>query len=73
MSRRMGEQGKVVLRVLIDAQGVPQQVELKQSSGYERLDQQALETVQRWRFVPGKRNGVPEAMWNVVPIQFVLE
>ncbi len=69
----MGEQGKVVLRVLIDAQGVPQQVELKQSSGYERLDQQALETVQRWRFVPGKRNGVPEAMWNVVPIQFVLE
>ena len=73
MSRRMGEQGKVVLRVLIDAQGLPQQVELKQSSGYERLDQQALETVQRWRFVPGKRNGVPEAMWNVVPIQFVLE
>ena len=69
----MGEQGKVVLRVLIGAQGVPQQVELKQSSGYERLDQQALETVQRWRFVPGKRNGVPEAMWNVVPIQFVLE
>lgn len=69
----MGEQGKVVLRVLIDAQGLPQQVELKQSSGYERLDQQALETVQRWRFVPGKRNGVPEAMWNVVPIQFVLE
>ena len=69
----MGEQGKVVLRVLIDAQGVPQQVELKQSSGYKRLDQQALETVQRWRFVPGKRNGVPEAMWNVVPIQFVLE
>ena len=69
----MGEQGKVVLRVLIAAQGVPQQVELKQSSGYERLDQQALETVQRWRFVPGKRNGVPEAMWNVVPIQFVLE
>ena len=69
----MGEQGKVVLRVLIDAQGVPQQVELKQSSGYERLDQQALETVQRWRFVPGKRNGVPEAMWNVVPIQLVLE
>ena len=69
----MGEQGKVVLRVLIDAQGVPQQVELKQSSGYERLDQQALETVQRWRFVPGKRNGVPEAMWNLVPINFVLQ
>ena len=69
----MGEQGKVVLRVLIDAQGVPQQVELKQSSGYERLDQQALETVQRWRFVPGQRAGLPEAMWTEVPLQFVLE
>ena len=30
-------------------------------------------TVMRWRFVPGKRNGVPEAMWNLVPINFVLE
>lgn len=73
ISRRMGEQGKVVLRVLIDAEGQPQHIELQQSSGYERLDQQALEAVRRWRFVPGKRNGIPEAMWNVVPIHFVLE
>lgn len=73
MSRRMGEQGKVVLRVLIDAEGQPQEIEIKQSSGYERLDQQALQAVRQWRFVPGKRNGVPEAMWNIVPINFVLE
>lgn len=73
ISRRLGEQGKVVLRVFIDAEGSPQQIEIRQSSGYERLDQQALEAVRRWRFVPGKRNGVPEAMWNIVPINFVLE
>lgn len=73
ISRRLGEQGKVVLRVLIDAQGMPQKLEIKQSSGYERLDQAAVTTVERWRFVPGKRNGVPEAMWNIVPINFVLE
>lgn len=73
ISRRMGEQGKVVLRVFIDAEGTPQQIEIRQSSGYERLDQQALDAVRRWRFVPGKRNGVPEAMWNIVPINFVLE
>ena len=73
ISRRLGEQGKVVLRVFIDAEGSPQQIEIRQSSGYERLDQQALEAVRRWRFAPGKRNGVPEAMWNIVPINFVLE
>ena len=73
ISKRMGEQGKVVLRVLIGTDGLPQQVEIKQSSGFDRLDRQAQEAVMRWRFVPGKRNGVPEAMWNLVPINFVLE
>lgn len=73
VSKRMGEQGKVVLRVLIGADGLPQQVQLQQSSGYDRLDRQAQDVVLRWRFVPGKRNGVPEAMWNLVPINFVLE
>jgi protein TonB len=69
----MGEQGKVVLRVLISADGVPEKITIQQSSGYDRLDRHAQDTVQRWRFVPGKRNGVAEAMWNLVPINFVLE
>ena len=73
ISKRMGEQGKVVLRVLIGTDGLPQQVEIKQSSGFDRLDRQAQDAVMRWRFVPGKRNGVPEAMWNLVPINFVLQ
>ena len=73
ISRRMGEQGKVMLRVLVDENGVPQQIEIKESSGFDRLDKAALASVQRWRFVPGKRNGVPEAMWNIVPVNFVLE
>ena len=73
ISRRMNEQGKVVLRVFIDEQGQPQQLEINKSSGFERLDKAALEAVKRWKFVPGKRNGVPEGMWNIVPINFVLE
>lgn len=73
ISRRMGEQGKVLLRVLVDENGLPQQIEIKQSSGFDRLDKAALASVQRWRFVPGKRNGIPEAMWNIVPVNFVLE
>jgi periplasmic protein TonB len=73
ISKRLGEQGKVVVRVLIGTDGAAQRTELRQSSGYARLDQAALDTVQKWRYVPGKRNGVPEAMWFNVPINFVLE
>ncbi|MBX9870864.1 MAG: energy transducer TonB [Burkholderiaceae bacterium] len=73
LSRRLGEQGKVVVRVLIGVDGTAQQAEIRTSSGYERLDQAALATVRSWRYVPGKRNGTAEAMWFNVPINFVLE
>jgi protein TonB len=73
LSRRLGEQGKVVVRVLIGVDGKAQQAEIRSSSGYDRLDQAALATVRSWRYVPGTRNGIPEAMWFNVPINFVLE
>lgn len=73
LSRRLGEQGKVVVRVLIGVDGTAQQAEIRTSSGYDRLDQAALTTVRGWRYVPGKRNGMAEAMWFNVPINFVLE
>ena len=72
MSRRMGEQGRVVMRVLIGADGVPQQAEVLQSSGHGRLDRAAADAVMRWRYVPGKLGGVPETMWFQVPIEFKL-
>lgn len=73
LSKRLGEQGKVVVRVLIDVNGTASQASIKTSSGYQRLDQTALQTVSKWRFVPGKRAGVPEAMWFNIPLNFVLE
>lgn len=72
-SVRLGEQGQVVLRVFIEADGRASQAEILHSSGFERLDQVALQTVRRWRYVPGKRAGVPEAMWTTVPLSFVLD
>lgn len=73
LSKRLGEQGKVLVRVFIDTDGSASKAEIAQSSGFDRLDQTALDTVRRWRYVPGKRAGVPEAMWFNVPINFVLE
>lgn len=73
LSKRLGEQGKVIVRVLIGADGVPRKAEIRQSSGFDRLDQAALNTALKWRYVPGKRGGVAEDMWFNVPINFVLE
>ncbi len=71
-SKRLNEQGTSTIRVLIGADGLPQQAEIGTSSGFDRLDRAALATVMRWRYVPGKRNGVPEAMWFSVPIVWKL-
>jgi protein TonB len=72
-SRRLGEQGTVIVRVFISTQGLPEKAEVRTSSGFAGLDQAALEAVQRWRFVPGRRSGTPEAMWFNIPVRFVLE
>jgi len=73
LSRKKREQGKVVVGVLIGPDGTAQKAHIHESSGFERLDQAALATVQRWRYVPGKKGGVATAMWFNVPIDFVLE
>jgi protein TonB len=73
MSKRLGEQGRVVVRAFIQLDGTASRAEVQRSSGFERLDQTAVQTVLQWRYVPGKRAGVPEAMWFNIPINFVLE
>lgn len=73
LARRMGEQGKVVLRVLVSVEGFAARVELKSSSGSSRLDQSALTTVKGWRFVPASQGEQKLAAWVFVPIVFALE
>ena len=73
LSKRMGESGRVLVYALIETNGTASEAQIKTSSGYDRLDQAALKTVLRWRYVPGKRAGVPEAMWYDIPLNFVLE
>lgn len=72
VSRRLNETGTVMVRVLITVEGLPRKIELQQSSGFERLDESALKTIALWKFVPGKRAGVPEEMWYTVPVAFTL-
>lgn len=73
LSRRRGEKGRVVLRVFVSAQGAAQQVQLHTASGFERLDQAALDAVKQWRFVPAKQGEQAISAWVLVPILFALE
>jgi protein TonB len=73
ISKRLGEQGRVVVRVLIDDKGFPQQAELQATSGHTRLDQAAVNAVMSWRYVPGRKAGKAQSMWFNVPITFDLK
>ncbi len=73
VSKRLGEEGKVLLRVLVNPEGLAEQVEVRQSSGHPRLDQAAIGTVRRWRFTPARRGGDRLAAWVLVPLSFQLD
>ena len=73
LARRMGEQGKVTLRVLVSAAGNAEKVELRASSGSTRLDTAALDTVRHWRFVPARQGAEAVPAWVLVPISFSLQ
>ena len=73
LARRMGEQGKVLLRVRVNAGGQAEDVQVKTGSGHPRLDDAALSTVKQWRFVPARQGDQPVAAWVLVPIVYRLE
>ena len=73
ISRRMGEQGRVLLHVFVNAAGLAEKVEIRTSSGHARLDESAREAVRRWKFVPARQGDQPVSAWVLVPISFVLE
>lgn len=72
MSRRLGEQGTVLLRVTVGEQGEVRAVALEESCGHARLDEAALRAVRQWRFLPAQRAGVAVTSSVLVPVTFSL-
>ncbi len=72
LSRRMREEGRVMLRVFVEPDGRPSQVAVKEGSGSPRLDRAAEEAVRRWKFVPARRGEETVGAWVLVPIVFSL-
>lgn len=73
ISRRIGEQGKVLMRVVVNINGEAESVKIENSSGSTRLDDAAMEAVKKWRFVPAKKNKIPFTASVLVPIKFSLD
>jgi protein TonB len=73
MSRKLREEGTVLLRAYVLPEGSAQTVEIKRSSGSARLDRAALEAVRQWRFAPARRGRSTVAAWVVIPVTFRME
>jgi len=73
ISRRMGEEGKLVLRVELDETGHIDEAKVINSSGYDRLDAAALTAVKSWQCNPSLRNGQPVRAVALQPFNFVLQ
>jgi len=71
-SRKLREQGLVVLRVLIDERGTACDVAIENSSGHERLDRAAREAIARAEFRPYIEDGVARRAMVLIPIEFSL-
>lgn len=74
MSRRLFEEGRVMVRVRVLASGEPGEVQLHKSSGFDRLDAAALAAVKQFKFNPARtRSGRAVDSWVTLPIQYVLK
>ena len=73
VARRREQQGTVTVKVLVGADGSVERAEIADSSGFDALDDAALDTVRsRWRFVPARHGGLAVESWVLVPIRFAL-
>ncbi|MFZ4855057.1 MAG: TonB family protein [Desulfuromonadaceae bacterium] len=72
-SLRLGEQGKTVLLVELDEMGRMNNVTVKTTSGYPRLDEAAITAVKTWRCSPAKRNGIAVRSIALQPFNFALK
>jgi TonB family protein len=70
-ARKAKFQGTVVLYVIVDEKGMPQQLRVVRPLGLG-LDEKAVEAVKMWRFKPGVKDGRPVSVAATVEVNFRL-
>ena len=74
MSKRLGEEGAVILLLTVNEEGKVTEATVQTSSGFERLDEAATkEAVRTWRFLPGTKNGKPAVMQMPLKVTFKIQ
>ena len=73
MARKMGLEGRVTLKILIDDRGRVVRAELTAVRGFEGFGPAAIQAVKSWRFTPAEINREPVAVWAIQDITFELE
>lgn len=72
ISRRLREERRALLFVSVSAEGAAAVVNVREGSGFARLEEAALAAVRQWRFVPARRGAQTIAATGLVPIEFTL-
>ena len=73
LAERNGWEGTVMLKALVEKEGLASQVLIESSSGFKVLDNAALKTVKKWKFEPGRAGSVVIASWIKIPVRFRIE
>lgn len=72
LSRRLREEGVVILEILIKADGTVGEIKIKSSSGFKRLDATAVNAVKHWRYQPATQGDKKIDFWYEQPVEFNL-
>ena len=73
LARKRGQEGKVVLQVLVNKEGRVDDLKIDVSSGFRLLDRAAEKAVRKWHFEPARKGEEKMPMWVRVPVSFKLK
>ena len=73
-ARQAGQEGTVLLKIQILANGRPGEISIARSTGYTTLDEAAAEAVRKWQFIPAKdrSSGRTVVCTTTMPVSFRL-
>jgi protein TonB len=70
-ARKEGKEGTVVIKMVVGSNGLPRDIKVIRPLDPD-LDESAINTVEKWKFAPGTKDGEPVAVQIIVEVSFHL-